>query len=845
MMPTNLSSGKFDKPKAVNFADGNYIFISYSHRNSSLVWGDLSILSSCELPFWYDDAMVVGKDWKERAWQAMSHPNCVGVLFVVTKASLKSKAIFEELNMATRISASRDNFGIFCMNVGAKSVSQMVADCDVEEPVASLYRAVFPEDDIFIARSSRKQSTEHVPYLLELFDELGLVKPKYKNMVERSPFTLEQYKNGYAITAYKGKSAQIIIPQKVGNKRVVAIGPKAFQNMTFIKKVQMVGDIFDVFDNAFDGCTNLKQVEFSGALQYVGHECFKGCKSLKKVVFNNNLQSIGDYSFYECRGLCEVDFANAHVSVGYSAFSQCVNLDKISLSPNTVAIDDYAFGGTAIKSVDLYDKIESLGEHCFTCNPNLKVINFVGTKLPAKLPQKLVSLCPQFQHFVLPFCMDEQNKKVLQGYGNVVSRLDKVTALSNDGNGFVWESINGADSYVVTVGEESFSTTQNYLPFAFKRKKYRVSICAHSNQNNVNDAISHFVYQVKLPQIQNGVLMGGDFFEGKVHLDSQVHTIADGAFQNNLSVTSLCFGGSHVGNSAFEMASNLENVHFENGVTVGDGAFRSCTKLHTVDMHKITALSQGAFECCYRLDNIRFDDSLNVLPTKCFRRCINLQNFSLPKNLVEMQSECLRGCMSIRSLTIPNGVATIGERALTYLVIKKIVLPSALQNFHQSNLQNCSYLEQIMIENNSQFSISADGALMKNGDTLLRFPPAKHTKALCLDKNVKVVQAGAFQDSSYIQTFDATNVEHICDNAFYGCAALTCVHLPATLKSIGANAFVHCEKLQTVYIHGDDYVQIAPNSFGDKVKVVVSAKKAQKLVTAEWKKVKEVVVDEF
>ncbi len=844
-MSVAIKSGKFDKPKAISFDDGKFLFISYSHRNALLVSTDLAILKDYELPFWYDDGMQAGKSWEERAWMAMSHPNCVGVLFVITKSSLTSKAVFTELNMATKLSVEREDFSIFSLNVGGKTVSDMILSVDVPNEVSSLYRSVFPDNDIFVSRSTRRQSTEHIPYLLEIFNELNLLKHKYKAVLERSPFVLEPYKNGYSIISYRGTAENVIIPQCVGNKKIIAVGQSAFKNLMFIKKVDMLGDVFDIFDNAFEGCISLKSIQLSGALQYVGNESFKGCKRLSAVSFPDNLKAIGDYSFYECRGLKEVDFNNAKVSIGYSAFSQCVKLEKIVLSKNTVEIGDYAFGACAIRNVTLYDAVSKLGEDCFTCNPNLKNITYVGHKLPQSLPNRLISLCPNFEAITLPFEMPIEEVKRMSLYQNTVRKLSEVSGFSNDTNGFIWRKIEGADYYVLTVGEERFETMQTFIPYKFKRKKYRISFEAISESKGVNNSVSYFVYNVKLPIVEGRVLKGGDFFEGKIHCSESVERIENGAFKNNISVSSLAFNGTEIGDSAFETAGNLEKVTLGKETVLGNAAFRFCTKLNAINMENVVSMGAGAFECCYKLADFKFNDKIKVIPGRAFRRCVSVKRFNLPSGLRVLQKECLRGCMGVTELNIPNSVETIEAKALTYLSLKKITLPSSLVSYDVSNLQSCSYLEKISIENNDSFKINAIGALVKNGDTLVRFPPAKKQKSLVLGDEIKYISSGAFADTSFIESVKMEGVEEIGDCAFYSSSSLKEVWLPASLKKIGANAFANVLGLEKVYIKGDGFVSILPTSFPEGIKIIVSKKKAETLNTVEWKNSKEIVIDEL
>ena len=275
MKQESIKSGKYSWPRAVNMEKGPYYFISYCHRNGVMISHDLSILASYEVPFWYDDGMIPGKDWLERATEAMSHKNCVGVIFFITKTSLHSSPIFQELKLAMRLSAEKENFSIISVHAGGKQISKWISEGAVPSEYQATYSTAFPDGNIAIMRKNAIDSTDHIPLLLEIFHHSGLLKHKYKSVLERSAFVTKPYMNGHMIVAYRGKSSSVIVPYNIHGKKIIAIGPDVFMNDKSIHNVQIEAGIIEVMDSAFSGCINLKTVRLSESLQYIGHECFK------------------------------------------------------------------------------------------------------------------------------------------------------------------------------------------------------------------------------------------------------------------------------------------------------------------------------------------------------------------------------------------------------------------------------------------------------------------------------------------------------------------------------------------------------------------------------------------
>jgi hypothetical protein len=170
--------------------------------------------------------------------------------------------------------------------------------------------------------------------------------------------------------------------------------------------------------------------------------------------------------------------------------------------------------------------------------------------------------------------------------------------------------------------------------------------------------------------------------------------------------------------------------------------------------------------------------------------------------------------MSIEKLSLPNSIHTIGAHALSYISIKTIQLPSNLLSYDQTNLQSCSYLEKIKIQNNPIYSIDHH-ALVKNRTILLRFPPAKQIKKVSIPSSIDEIAAGAYQDNSYIETVNTQNVKIIRERAFFSSASLRQVTITESAQRIEAEAFAHCEHLAKVIIKGTDPIDIAYSAFDD------------------------------
>ncbi len=816
MNDTPIKSGKYDWPKAVDCSTTPYFFISYSHRNSVLACHDFSMLNSYEIPFWYDDGMVPGQDWKEKAKYAMNHANCKGVIFYISKASVMSNAVYEELKMAAELMDKKEEFSIFSVNIGGKSIESMIKEGLVPQKYCELYKRIFPDSTIFIGRKSRVSSTEHLCYLLDYFNNRGLLKKKYLSVVERNPFVLAPYEDAFIITKFKGEAEEIVIPEAIGKKRVIAIGPNAFANNTKIKKLDIRGGIVEIFDSAFEGCSNLSSVSFDDSLLRIGNDAFNGCKKIKSLVFPTQLKELGSYAFYQCGNLTTVDFNHASLSIGYACFSQCVKLAKIRSEENLVTIEGYAFGGSSFDEFHIYDKVERLGTDCFVFNPNLQYIYFKSPRIPQDMASSIVALCPKFKHLVVPVNTPQGDFEEFKKRELVKKRVQPVVGFSNDENGFLWKEAEGADEYRVTVGNKNFVTRTPRLSYSFDRKSYYISIVTHSFDEEIEDAAVSFNYEIKTPIIENEELCGGSFNSGIIG-DIGVKSIGERAFAERLDIKALNFSGNLIKKSAFESALNLVSIHFKNNVALEDAAFRGCGKLTDVNFDKIYEMGQMCFENCLALDKVILSKNITRIPAKAFRRSIGLKEIVFSESLKRIDSEALRGCMGLTQLTLPDSITEIGDRALTYLVIKEIRLPSSLVYLGEDNMQSCSYLENIEISDNPTFSI-INGMLVRD-NSVVRFPPSKNVTELIIPSGIKIVNNNAFRDNSVLEFVRLEGIEIIKKGGFYGCSSLKKVQIASNIQKIEAEAFYNCPCLERIVLPKDCSLSIDQNAISKGIKI--------------------------
>jgi hypothetical protein len=78
---------------------GNYVFISYSHRDREWVYRRLKDFSQVNLRFWYDIELKIGDEWDEEARYEIEDEKCVGAIIFLSENLAKSAACCKEIKI--------------------------------------------------------------------------------------------------------------------------------------------------------------------------------------------------------------------------------------------------------------------------------------------------------------------------------------------------------------------------------------------------------------------------------------------------------------------------------------------------------------------------------------------------------------------------------------------------------------------------------------------------------------------------------------------------------------------------------------------------------------------------
>ena len=191
----------------------------------------------------------------------------------------------------------------------------------------------------------------------------------------------------------------------------------------------------------------------------------------------------------------------------------------------------------------------------------------------------------------------------------------------------------------------------------------------------------------------------------------------------------------------------LKSVSTENVYSICEKAFYDCSNLTSVTISNgVTSIGKNAFTNCTGLISVLFadDSQLTTIGISAFTNCSSLTSITIPSSVTSIGLYAFQDCSSLTSITIPNSVTSIGGDAFA----------------------NTKWVED-----------QPDGLLYLN-NWLLGYKGSEPTGNLLINESTK----------------------GIADGAFFWCDNLTTVSIPASVTSIGNEAFEDCSNLSKVYV---------------------------------------------
>lgn len=149
------------------------------------------------------------------------------------------------------------------------------------------------------------------------------------------------------ITAYRGSSSVVTVPDRINGLPVSAIAPNAFKG-TAVTAVIIPDTVTSIGVSAFENCAHLASVSLPSSLRTIGDRAFASCVVMTRIDIPAGVISIGASAFERCYALETVYLPASLTSIGDRAFAYCTEL--VIYAPEGSPAVEYAKGkGLAYK----------------------------------------------------------------------------------------------------------------------------------------------------------------------------------------------------------------------------------------------------------------------------------------------------------------------------------------------------------------------------------------------------------------------------------------------------------------------------------------------------------------
>ena len=611
---------------------------------------------------------------------------------------------------------------------------------------------------------------------------------------------------------------------------VISISENAFYNCAYIETIDIPNSVTSIGENAFYHVANIRYSDKmtatgspwgaktvdayieNGLVYYDDTKAvLTGClpqaaDSIGRVTVPATVAEVSDYAFSGCDNVTSVTFSSDEIiDFSSTCFADCDSLQTIS-SPNTDSdgitymLDEaynyhIASNRSPVRRAAAKSRASEDTGIDFT---EMNGILFCNRKKSGEyqVPERIRYICENaFANCTgLTINLDNCNLK----------KIGK-NAFFNSGNYNKWNN-----SGLFTIGNYILSAPSTLASLTVASSCLCIADSAFENCDSLEsvsfsgngtyigkNAFEGTPYIENEENWENGALyIGGQLVKAKADLsgtfavESDISSIADGAFANCTGITSVTIPETvtQIGDNAFEYCYNLESVTLGGVETIGDYAFRDCVKLEGVSIPAgVEKIGDYAFINCYSLkafsvdpENANYKSADGVLFSK---NGASLIQYPAGKaNIEEYNVDALDECVRIESLAFRNCKNI--ENVIASVKNKENPDGTIVLGYRNP------FAKSTVLFNNGYVIIQ---------DTCLRGWNDDTSADFTVPDGIKAIGANAFEGKANLTSITFNEgLEEIGDSAFFGCTGLTDIIFPASLREIGNSAFENCENLSSV-----------------------------------------------
>ena len=196
-----------------------------------------------------------------------------------------------------------------------------------------------------------------------------------------------------------------------------------------------------------------------------------------------------------------------------------------------------------------------------------------------------------------------------------------------------------------------------------------------------------------------------------------------------------------------------------------------------------------------RMESVEMPDSITAVGQKAFGRCFNLREVVFSNALTQIDPSVLSGCMKVTQVHLPDSLTCLQSRNFYDCPLEEVVIPASVSKVGEQAF-NHQHLRKIVVAPGNPY-LSTDGTALFSADGSELLSALVTVESYVVPKECRVIGRAAFKGQTKLASVDLGDVQEIGAFAFFR-TGVSQVHLPATLRLVGENAFGSCLKLEQV-----------------------------------------------
>ncbi len=422
-MKTTLVPGIGRIPCPAYHGSEPYLFISYAHKDSDQVFGEIERLNDLGYHVWYDEGIAPGNEWPEEIARALEA--CSLFVVMLSPNAAQSKNVANEIHFAldenkpftavylqeTKLSstlhlqiAAKPAIRKYDMSEG--EYVRTLTETFQNEGLSPAGETAAPQEAaVPSASETRKAGSGRIKLLLAALLILAAAAAAILLLRARTSHAgsgTDPDAESSGLSSAVASAVQSSIDSAAGGAGKSADGSD-LRLLTYavqdgavtITGYDMEASALTIPDE-IDGmpvtsieflslalnqdAPALSSVELPDSLTGIGCYAFARCRDLREIVIPAGVTVIDACAFWDCAGLTALDIPDSVANIGSAAFSGCAGLSEVRIPGSVAIVREAAFNAcSGLRSVSMGEGVVRIGDSAFCLCTGLESVSIPAT----------------------------------------------------------------------------------------------------------------------------------------------------------------------------------------------------------------------------------------------------------------------------------------------------------------------------------------------------------------------------------------------------------------------------------------------------------------------------------